>query len=103
MARDNRTAVKAGRVVALLVLAVLAAYLYTVGLEKAKTLAAIGGGFIALAALLGPYLMPARPPAVADRRDPGPGLGGSGPYDMRNWQAVQINQSGDNHQKNEFR
>jgi hypothetical protein len=100
MAHDNKAAVNAGRVVAFLVLAALAGYLWRVGLEKAQALATIGGVFIAAAALLGPYLVPSGSSSRAHGENSEPD--GYGNLDLRYGKAIQINHSGPNHQQNTF-
>jgi len=57
-----------GRIGAVVVLAGLAAYLASVGLDKADKLASVLGLLVAVAALVAPYLLPS---SDGDRSDPG--------------------------------
>jgi len=64
--------IRFGRIVALLVTAALAGYLSVVGLDEAAALAGVLGLFIAIFALLAPYLLPPgadSPASVTDHQD----------------------------------
>lgn len=83
-----------GRVLAALIVAGLAVYLVSVGLEKADKIASMIGALAAVSALLAPYLL--RPP------EPEPTSRGSS-VDLRDARGVQVNLGGTNSQVNQFR
>lgn len=98
----HRTARKVwvGRAVALIVIAALAAYLLSVGLDKADKVASAVGLLIAVSALVTPYLLPpaaapAQPPTSAATAPPGP-------VTVTHSYGIQVNQSGGNVQNNSW-
>lgn len=62
MPRRSRAWIWVGRAVAAAAVIGLAGYLYAAGLGKADELAGVIGVFLALAALVAPYLLPVPPP-----------------------------------------
>jgi hypothetical protein len=95
-----------GRIVFGFVVAGLAIYFKIIGLDKADKFASIIACVLALAALVGPYLLPASQRSTGQDSDidsaaqspMGCGLS----IDARNSQGVQINQGGQNTQNNNF-
>ena len=107
----NATAVRAGRVVAALTLCGLAGYLAAVGLDRADPLAGVLSLFVAVAALLAPYLLPppgtrapgTRAPETRAAHDaPGPDAEGSRATFLWNNRGVQYNERGGGTQHNTF-
>ena len=77
MPRRSRAWIWAGRAVAAAAVIGLAGYLYAAGLGKADELAGVIGVFLALAALVAPYLLPVPPqPVPPGGPVPPPGPGG---------------------------
>lgn len=107
MPRRSRTWLLVGRVIAVLAVAGLAGYLYTVGLNEADKLGSVIGAVVALAALTLPYLLPSPRPQQ-------PGTLGGFPdqptadatpltgIDLRGARGIQLNQAGTNTQTNTF-
>ena len=56
-----------GRIAAVVILAGLAAYLASVGLDKADKLASVLGLLVAVAALVAPYLLPSSTATILSR------------------------------------
>ncbi|MBT2450817.1 hypothetical protein J7F03_27840 [Streptomyces sp. ISL-43] len=109
MPRRNQAWIWTGRILAALVLAALAAYLVTSGLDKADKVSSAISLLIALAALLAPYLLPTRAPSQPQSPhlpQPQPPQSveqaGNGVTNVSRSQGVQINQQGGGTQNNTF-
>lgn len=95
MPRRSAGWIWAGRVVAAVIVAGLAVYLVSVGLERADKIASVLGALAAVTALVLPYLV--RPRRI-EPAEPPPGA-----VDLRGARGVQLNQGGTNSQVNHFR
>ena len=94
-----------------LIAVALVAYLADVGLDTADKVGSVLGMFAALAALVGPYLLPGPPSAQPHssvggepvHTQPGDLVPASPEVDLRGAKGVQVNQASGNTQINDFR